>query len=60
MSLDDPAFDFIPWAQPLSDPRKAKITVKQLLNHTSGLTPEATGAGIKVRGATCWVTMAIH
>ncbi len=44
MSFDDPAFDFIPWAQPLSDPRKAKITVKQLLNHTSGLTPEATGA----------------
>ncbi len=44
MSLDDPAFDFIPWAQPLSDPRKAKITVKQLLNHTSGLTPESTGA----------------
>ena len=26
MSFDDPAFDFIPWAQPLSDPRKAKIT----------------------------------
>lgn len=44
MSLDDPAFDFIPWAQPLSDPRKAKITVKQLLNHTSGICPEATGA----------------
>ena len=44
MSFDDPAFDFIPWAQPLSDPRKAKITVKQLLNHTSGICPEATGA----------------
>jgi hypothetical protein len=44
MKFDDPAFDFIPWAQPLSDPRKAKITVKQLLNHTSGLCPEATGA----------------
>ena len=44
MSFDDRAFDFIPWAQPLSDPRKAKITVKQLLNHTSGLCPEATGA----------------
>jgi hypothetical protein len=43
MSLDDRAFDFIPWAQPLSDPRKAKITVKQLLNHTSGICPEATG-----------------
>ena len=44
MTFDDPAFDFIPQAQPLSDPRKAKITVKQLLNHTSGITPEATGA----------------
>lgn len=44
MSFDDRAFDFIPQAIPLSDPRKAKITVKQLLNHTSGITPEATGA----------------
>jgi hypothetical protein len=44
MAFDDPAFQFIPWAQPLSDPRKAKITIRQLLNHTSGLTPEANGA----------------
>lgn len=44
MSFDDPAFDFIPWAQPLSDPRKRQITVKQLLNHASGICPEATGA----------------
>jgi CubicO group peptidase (beta-lactamase class C family) len=44
MTFDDPAFDFIPWAQPLSDPRKARITVKQLFNHTSGICPEATGA----------------
>lgn len=44
MSFDDKAFDFIPWASPLSDPRKADITVKQLLNHTSGICPEATGA----------------
>ncbi|MCU0978454.1 MAG: beta-lactamase family protein [Pirellulaceae bacterium] len=44
MTFDDPAFEFIPQAQPLSDPRKANITVKQLLNHTSGITPEATGA----------------
>ncbi len=44
MAFDDPAFDFIPQAKPLSDPRKARITVRQLLNHTSGLTPEATGA----------------
>lgn len=44
MTFDDRAFDFIPWAQPLSDPRKAQITVKQLLNHTSGICPEAIGA----------------
>lgn len=44
MTFDDKAFDFIPWAKPLSDPRKAKITVKQLLNHTSGICPEASGA----------------
>jgi CubicO group peptidase (beta-lactamase class C family) len=44
MKFDDPAFDYLPWARPLSDPRKARITVKQLLNHTSGLCPEAIGA----------------
>jgi CubicO group peptidase (beta-lactamase class C family) len=44
MSFDDRAFDFIPWARPLSDPRKNSITVAQLLNHTSGLCPESTGA----------------
>jgi CubicO group peptidase (beta-lactamase class C family) len=44
MSFDDPAFAFIPWAEPLSDPRKRQITVRQLLNHTSGIRPEATGA----------------
>ncbi|MBL7189212.1 MAG: DUF1080 domain-containing protein [Phycisphaerae bacterium] len=44
MSFDDPAFDFIPWARPLSDARKARITVRQLLNHTSGICPEAIGA----------------
>jgi CubicO group peptidase (beta-lactamase class C family) len=44
MSFEDRAFDFIPWAQPLSDPRKERITVKELLNHTSGICPEATGA----------------
>ena len=42
VTFDDHAFDFIPWAHPLSDPRKARITVKQLLNHTSGIRPEAT------------------
>lgn len=46
MTFDDRAFEFIAWAQPLSDPRKARITVKQLLNHTSGICPEVTGAPI--------------
>ncbi|MBI1369706.1 MAG: serine hydrolase [Planctomycetes bacterium] len=45
MTFEDPAFDFIPWAQPLSDPRKKAITVGQLLNHTSGIAPESSGAG---------------
>ncbi|HZJ14886.1 MAG TPA: serine hydrolase domain-containing protein, partial [Chthoniobacteraceae bacterium] len=44
MAFNDPAFPFISWAEPLSDPRKAAITVKQLLNHTSGISPEATGS----------------
>jgi CubicO group peptidase (beta-lactamase class C family) len=44
MTFDDLAFPFIPWAQPLSDPRKTQITVKQLFNHTSGICPESTGA----------------
>jgi CubicO group peptidase (beta-lactamase class C family) len=44
MSFDDPAFDFIPWAKPLSDPRKEEIKIKQLFNHTSGICPEAVGA----------------
>jgi CubicO group peptidase (beta-lactamase class C family) len=44
MHFDDPAFKFLPWAQPLSDPRKDQISIKQLLNHTSGICPEATGA----------------
>ena len=43
MSFSDRAFDFIPWVQPLSDSRKANITITQLLNHTSGICPEALG-----------------
>jgi CubicO group peptidase (beta-lactamase class C family) len=44
MTFGDAAFDFIPQAEPLSDLRKGKIAVRQLLNHTSGIAPEATGA----------------
>jgi CubicO group peptidase (beta-lactamase class C family) len=43
LTFDDRAFDHLPWAHPLSDPRKATITVRQLLNHTSGITPERSG-----------------
>lgn len=56
MSFDDKAFDFIPWAQPLSDARKAQITVKQLFNHTSGITPEST----KVPNAGPWELILGH
>ena len=44
MSFDDRAFNVIPWAMPLSDPRKAQIRVKRLLNHTSEICPEAVAA----------------
>ncbi len=50
MTFDDPAFDYIPWAYPLSDPRKKDIKVKQLLNHTSGITPEGYG----IRNSVNW------
>lgn len=43
MAFGDPASAYLPWAEPLSDPRKAQITVRQLLNHTSGITPERSG-----------------
>jgi CubicO group peptidase (beta-lactamase class C family) len=49
MSFNDRAFPFIPQAQPLSDPRKERITVRQLLNHTSGITPESTGVKNSIR-----------
>jgi CubicO group peptidase (beta-lactamase class C family) len=56
MSFDDRAFDFIPEAKPLSDPRKADITIRQLLNHTSGICPESTG--VPNRGP--WQTILGH
>jgi CubicO group peptidase (beta-lactamase class C family) len=44
MSFNDAAFQFIPWAHPLSDPRKERVKVVQLLNHTSGIAPETAQA----------------
>ncbi|MEZ6074443.1 MAG: serine hydrolase [Pirellulaceae bacterium] len=60
MSFDDNAFDFIPWAMPLSDPRKSQITVKQLLNHTSGICPEAIRQPTMEHGNTSWGTVATN
>jgi CubicO group peptidase (beta-lactamase class C family) len=44
MTFDDPAFPLISWAKPIHDARKHQITIRQLLNHTSGICPEAIGA----------------
>jgi CubicO group peptidase (beta-lactamase class C family) len=54
VSLDSPAYNFIPEGLPLSDPAKARITVRHLLTMTSGIkgerwgiaaTPTITGEG---------------
>jgi CubicO group peptidase (beta-lactamase class C family) len=58
MTFDDPAFQHIPWAHPLSDPRKAAITVRQLVNHTSGIVGEywqIPGRGVRNQGPWQWV-----
>jgi len=43
VDLDSPAYDFIVEGKPLSDPRKARITFRQLLTMTSGIAGEASG-----------------
>jgi CubicO group peptidase (beta-lactamase class C family) len=43
-SFASPAFEFLPWAKPWQDSAKSRVTVRQLLDHTSGITPELTGA----------------
>ncbi len=43
LGLDEPCLHLLPAAAPLSDPRKAQITARQLLDHTSGICPESTG-----------------
>jgi CubicO group peptidase (beta-lactamase class C family) len=54
VDLDSLAYDFIPQGLPLSDPDKARITIRYLLTMTSGIkgenwgiagTPTATGTG---------------
>ncbi|MBI3878397.1 MAG: type II toxin-antitoxin system HicA family toxin [Verrucomicrobia bacterium] len=44
MKFDDPAFPFIPWAYPLSDPRKEKINA-QTFSHAWELPARLTGEG---------------
>lgn len=43
VDLDTPAYDHLPAGHPLSDPRKAGITIRQLLTMTAGLAGEARG-----------------
>jgi CubicO group peptidase (beta-lactamase class C family) len=43
VTLDSPAYDFLPEGAPLSDPRKALIRIRHLLTMTSGIPGEASG-----------------
>jgi CubicO group peptidase (beta-lactamase class C family) len=43
VTLDSPAYSFIPEGYPLTDPRKACITIRHLLTMTSGLPGESAG-----------------
>lgn len=41
LTLESPAYDFIPDGQPLTDPRKTEIKIKHLLSMTSGIAGES-------------------
>lgn len=43
VDLDTAAYSLLPEAQPLSDPRKANITIRHLLTMTSGIPGEGAG-----------------
>jgi CubicO group peptidase (beta-lactamase class C family) len=43
MDVDSPAYPFIPEGYPLTDPRKAQITLGHLLTMTSGIPGESAG-----------------
>lgn len=45
VDLDSPVYPFIPEGYPLTDPRKEKITIRQLLAMTSGIPTGIWGAG---------------
>ncbi len=49
IDLDSKAYSFIPEGYPLTDPRKANITIRQLLTMTSGIPGEGHGlVGLQV------------
>jgi CubicO group peptidase (beta-lactamase class C family) len=49
IDLDSKAYSFIPEGYPLTDPRKAEITIRQLLTMTSGIPGEGHGVvGLQV------------
>ena len=43
VDLDSLAYDFVPEGHPLTDPRKAQITLRHLLSMSSGIPGEAAG-----------------
>jgi CubicO group peptidase (beta-lactamase class C family) len=43
ISLDTPAYDFVPEGRPLTDPEKQKIDLRHLLTMTSGIPGESRG-----------------
>ena len=47
LTLDSPAYDFIPEGHPLSDERKAQITVRHLLTMTSGILGHIRGRRLR-------------
>jgi CubicO group peptidase (beta-lactamase class C family) len=45
VGLDDPVQDYLPEFNPDDDPRRAAVTVRMLLTHTSGLTGDLSRSG---------------
>jgi CubicO group peptidase (beta-lactamase class C family) len=54
LEYDSAAYDYIPEGWPLSDPRKAGITVRQLMHHVAGILPECTGVSNNPSGCGFW------
>lgn len=55
IDYDSPAYDYIPDGHPLSDPRKSRITVRQLMHHVAGIVPECFGTtNFPPEGAGFW------